>query len=115
MVYNITHDDYSFAERNDQDNWVVHLKTGKYTDTYLCYDRVQIVAPEEGWPDLDEDVDAVGTLRFSYGLIESPQPLEELKDDEEFNEYIGAVLQHIIEDSFATGKYSIGGKDGKDG
>ena len=109
----ITHDDYAFAERNDTEHWVVHLKSGKWKDTYYCYDRVQIVAPEDGW-DEDSDDDIDGTLRFNYGLIESPHDLEELAEDVDFNEHIGDILRHIIEDSFASGKYSIGAKeDGK--
>jgi len=109
-VYNVTHDDYSFAERVDQEHWVVHLTTGKYEGTYYCYDRVQIIPPAEGW---NEDDDTIGTLRFNYGLIESPLDLDELSNSEDFNEYIGAVLQHIIEDSFQSGKYKIGDEDGK--
>ena len=44
----ITTDDYAFAERVDQEHWVIHLKTGKWKDTYYCYDRVQLVPPEGG-------------------------------------------------------------------
>lgn len=105
----ITYDDYAFAERDDQEHWVVHLKTGKYKDTYYCYDRVQIIPPNEGW---EQEGDVDGTLSFRYGLIESTHDLNELAEDEEFNEYIGDVLRHIIEDSFQTGNYKIGDKDG---
>mgnify|MGYP001305591013 CR=1 FL=1 len=107
-MYNVTHDDYTFVERQDQTNWVVRLKTGKWKDTFYSYDRVQIHPPEDGWP---EEEDGVGVLKFTYGLIESPLDLEELSTDNEFNDYIGGVLRHILEDSFDSGKYSIGGKD----
>lgn len=105
----ITNEDYTFVERNDQENWVVRLKTGPYKDTFYCYDRVQLKVPEGADLDNDEDVD-VG-LSFRYGLIESPLKLEELAEDVEFNEYIGDVLRHIIEDSFDKGKYRIGEED----
>lgn len=112
-MYNITHDDYAFAERSDQEQWVIHLKRGQYEDTYYCYDRVQIVPPEGGWP--EDDSDHIGTLRFTYGIIESPLDMEVLREDEDFNNYIGAVLQHIIEDSFDKGDYKIGGDNGESG
>lgn len=110
---NITHKDYAFAERDNQEHWVIHLTTGKYKDTYYCYDRVQLQMPEDmDLEDLDDpDVDA--TLSFAYGLIESPHDLNELAEDEEFNEHIGDVLRHIIEDSFDKGDYKIGSKDGE--
>lgn len=107
---NITADDYAFAERDDQEHWVIHLKTGKWKDTYYCYDRVQLIAPEGGWP---EEGDGEGTLSFNYGLIESPFDLTELSEDVDFNDHIGYILRHIIEDSFDSGNYKIGSEDGK--
>ena len=105
---NITHDDYAFAERNDQENWVIHLKTGPYADTYYCYNRVQLKLPEDA--DLDDpDVDA--TLSFQYAILESPQDLDELSVNEDFNNHIGDVLGHILRDSFEKGDYKVGSKD----
>jgi len=106
MMYNITEDDYTFVERDDQDHWVVRLKTGPYADTFYTYGKVSIVPPEGGWS--DDDDDNIGTLQFTYGLIESSHDLEELSEDGEFNDYIAAVLQHLLEDSFAKGDYRIG-------
>lgn len=106
MMYNITEDDYTFVEREGQEHWVVRLKTGPYKDTFYTYGRVTIEPPEGGWT--EEDEDHMGTLRFTYGLIESEHDLEELSLDKDFNDYIAEVLRHLLEDSFAKGDYRIG-------
>jgi hypothetical protein len=108
----VTHDDYTFSDKGDHDQWVVRLKTGKYADTYYMYGRVQIKVPEGA--DLEED-DINATLSFQYNVIESPLGVDALMEDEDFNNYIGEVLSHIIEDSFDTGNYKIGNKDGESG
>jgi len=106
-MYNITEDDYTFVERDDQEHWVVRLKTGVYADTFYTYGKVSIEPPEGGWTE-DGDDDNVGTLRFTYSLLESDHDLNELQESPDFNNYIGAVLQHFLEDSFAKGDYRIG-------
>lgn len=111
-MYNVTEDDYTFVERNDQEHWVVRLKTGPYTDTFYTYGRVSIEPPEGGWT---EEGDNDGTLRFTYSIIESVIDEDELIASQDFNNYIGAVLQHLLEDSFAKGDYRIGDdKSGND-
>ena len=109
----ITKGDYTFVEGDNQEFWVIKLLAGKYADTMYHYGSVRIVPPEGGWTETEED--NIGTLSFKYSLMESPHDLDELNVSEDFNNYIGAVLQHIIEDSFQTGDYRIGGKDGESG
>ena len=106
MMYNITHNDYSFSERADQDQWVVHLKNGPYENTYYTYGKITIDPPEGGWTD-DSD-DNVGHLRFTYGIIDAVHDKSELKESPDFNNYVAAVLQHILEDSFEKGDYRVG-------
>lgn len=101
----ITIEDYELVERDGQDNWVVRLTTGKYEDTYYCYDSVKLIPPKEGW---DEADGAVAELSFRYGLIESPIDIDALADDDDFNNYIGDVLSHIIRESFENNNYRIG-------
>ena len=111
-MYNITEDDYTFVEQDGQEQWVIRLNTGVWKDTFYCYDHVKLIPPEGGW-ELLEDGEEEATLSFRYGLIESPYELEELSEDREFNDYISDILRHIIQDSFDSGKYRLGDKDGE--
>ena len=98
-MYNITHDDYTFAEDGQSDTWAVRLLTN-YPGVVYHYGRVQA--------HVDDD-EGNATLSFKYAVIDSAEyDQEELENDNNFNNYIGAVLQHIIEDAFETGKYSVG-------
>ena len=100
----ITENDYSFVDRETElgDHWVVKLTTGKYADTYYKYGAIKITeAPDE----------SEATLTFDYGIVESAIDEKKLVDSEEFNEYIGKVLTHIIESSLEAKDYKMGDKD----
>lgn len=107
--------DYSFAERDDVENWVVHIKSGKWKETYVTFGKVTIQPPEgETWESLEEKSDGVDlepVLSYNYGIIESPFDPEELIKDPEFNNHIGDLLSQIIQESFDKGDYKIGDKD----
>jgi hypothetical protein len=102
-MYNITHDDYTFAESDRSDDWAIRLK-GKYEGVLYQYGQVQAKLNE-----IEDNGDGQATLSFKYAVIDScDYDREMLEDSEEFNNYIGAVLQHIITDAFDTGKYKLG-------
>jgi hypothetical protein len=97
MMYNITHDDYTFVEKGDM--WAIKLK-GKFDGVIYHYGHVQATID-------DDEVHA--TLSFKYQIIDPADFNQtELESSEDFNNYIGAVLQHTITDAFETGKYSVG-------
>lgn len=99
MSYNITLDDYTFAEDGTSDAWAVRLKT-KYEGVVYHYGSVQARV---------DDDEGNATLSFKYAVLDpAGNDLEELEKSEDFNNYIGAVLQHIIEDAFDTGNYRLG-------
>jgi hypothetical protein len=103
MMYNITNEDYTFAENEGSEDWAIRLK-GKYDGVLYQYGKVQARINE-----IVDNGDGEATLSFKYAVIDSNgHDKEELEDSEEFNNYIGAVLQHIITDAFDTGKYKIG-------
>jgi hypothetical protein len=99
MLYNVTSDDYSFAEDGESDVWAIRLKT-KYAGVVYHYGQVQAK--------IDDD-EGNATLAFKYAIIDpADNELEELQSSKDFNNYIGAVLQHIIEDAFDSGNYRLG-------
>lgn len=102
MKYNITHDDYTFADNGLNELWAVKLLT-KYEGVVYCYGKVTAKVVDEG----SDEEDGFANLSFQYQIIDEGDH-EGLEQSEEFNNYIGDVLVHIIEDSFATGKYKIG-------
>lgn len=98
-MYNITHDDYTFSENELSEHWAVRLKT-QYKDVIYVYGQVQAK--------LDDD-EGAATLSFKYQVVDPGEhDKEDLENSEDFNNYIGAVLQHIITDAFDTGNYKLG-------
>lgn len=104
MKYNITHDDYTFVDNNFNELWAIRLLT-RYENVVYCYGKVTAKVVDEG----DGENDGLANMSFQYQILEpADYNEEELESDEEFNDYIGDVLVHIIEDSFKTGNYKIG-------
>jgi len=102
-VYNITFDDYTFSENEMSENWAVRLKT-KYKDVLYEYGKVSATVDE-----IVDNGDGQATLSYQYNIIDSAEYDEkELIESEEFNNYLGAVLEHIITDAFDSGKFKIG-------
>ncbi len=83
--------DYSFQESNEAEFYAIKLLTGKWKNVLYIYGTVSIKES----PELDQ-----ATLGFTYN-IQEPGSYEddELINDPEFKDYIGALLQHIITDS----------------
>jgi len=89
MSYNnITESDYTFVESNLSDFYGVKLKTGEWKDVVITYGKVTIKENKEA---------AIATLAFSYQINESGkfQP-DQLEADENFKNYLGDILSHII-------------------
>jgi hypothetical protein len=89
MSYNsITESDYTFVESNLSDFYGVKLKSGEWKDVVITYGKVTIKENKEA---------AIATLAFSYQINESGkfQP-DQLEADENFKNYLGDILSHII-------------------
>ena len=86
-MYNITHKDYTFVESETVDFYGVKLN-GEFDGVILVYGKVGIKE--------DTTLD-IATLSFTYTIKDpSDHDHDELCADEYFNNYIGAVLEHII-------------------
>mgnify|MGYP006198695109 CR=1 FL=1 len=92
----ITNADYQLVESNDIEFYGVKLLTGKWKDVLYIYGKVSIKES----PELD-----IATLAFTYDIQEAGQFEEsELIGDIDFRNYIGGILQNIMEESLDTGK-----------
>ena len=90
-MYNIDHKDYTFVENDNVDFYGVRLNDSKFNGVTLIYGKVGIKES----PELD-----IATLSFTYQITDPGEhDHDELCKDEYFNNYIGAVLQHIIEET----------------
>ena len=92
-MYNITEADYKFVESEEVEFYGVKLLSGKWRNVIYIYGKVSIKES----PELD-----IATLGFTYN-IQDPANFEEddLINDTKFKDYLGAILQHIMEDSLA--------------
>ena len=86
--------DYKFVESNEVEFYGIKLLTGKWKDVLYIYGKVKITEQ----PELD-----LATLGFTYN-IQDPAEFEadDLINDPEFKDYLGAVLQHIMENSLES-------------
>ena len=95
-MYNIKETDYTYVESEGVDFYGVKLLTGKWRNVLYIYGKVSIKES----PKLD-----LATLGFTYNIQESAEyEADDLINDPEFKDYLGAVLQHIIEDSLSEGE-----------
>lgn len=111
MMYNeITLDDYTFADNGFNEMWAVKLLT-KFQGVVYCYGKV--TAKVDG---IDEETgEGLASLKFQYQILDAgDHDKEELESDPEFNNYIGDVLNHILQDAFENDKYRIGDGDDSD-
>ena len=89
--------DYKFIESNEEDWYAIELTTGKWKGVKYIYGKVGVKeSPELG----------TATLSFSWNPISTAGFEEDdLLNDIKFKNYIGGVLQHIIEDSLDNGAH----------
>ena len=96
----VTQNDYKFIESNEEDWYGIELTTGKWKGIQYIYGKVSVKES----PELDN-----ATLHFSYNLINSNGFEEDdLLNDINFKNYLGGILQNIIEDSLDNGDFKIG-------
>tara|TARA_B100001094_G_C17397999_1_gene424343 strand:- start:78 stop:419 length:342 start_codon:yes stop_codon:yes gene_type:complete len=99
-MYNITDKDFVFLENDKVDFYSVELKTGEWQGVSYIYGQVSIKeSPELG----------TATLSFTYTIIDSGKfENDDLINNPEFKNYLGAVLQYVISDSLENKKAKIG-------
>ena len=102
----VTSDSYTFVEKRDDSDWYVKIKEGDYKDIIYKYGKINIT---------EEQLEDTAKLHFQFNIEKIPENLgmtaEELNEDVEFLNVLGAILTHIIEDSFDSGQYKIGNDD----
>jgi hypothetical protein len=87
----ITNNDYQLVESPNVEFYGVKLLTGKWRGVVYIYGKVSIRES----PELD-----IATLAFTYDIQEAEQFEEaELIGDINFRNYIGGILQNIMEES----------------
>ena len=92
----ISKNDYQLVESNNIEFYGVKLLTGKWKDVVYIYGKVSIKES----PELD-----IATLAFTYDIQDAGQFEEdELIGDINFRNYIGGILQNIMEESLEEGE-----------
>jgi len=92
----ITSNDYQLVESNNIEFYGVRLLTGRWKDVVYIYGKVSIKES----PELD-----IATLAFTYDIQDAGQFEEdELIGDINFRNYIGGILQNIMEESLEEGE-----------
>ena len=92
----ITSADYQLVESANIEFYGVKLLTGKWKGVVYIYGQVKIKES----PELD-----IATLAFTYDIQEAEQFEEsELIGDINFRNYIGGILQNIMEESLEKGE-----------
>lgn len=88
----ITADEYSFVENQNTDFYGVRFKNDSpYSGVIVVYGTVSIKES----PELD-----IATLNFTYNLQDPGEfDPEDLNKSEDFKNYLGDVLTHIVSDS----------------
>jgi|LWDU01.1.fsa_nt_gi hypothetical protein len=92
MSTKVTNNDYTFVDGDNQDQWVIRLKTGDWKDTFFHYGSVRIKEAEGDNPP---------EIKFNYKIIESDQSIPELQKNESFLNHLGSILQHILEENLS--------------
>lgn len=103
-MYNITNKDFTLVENDGSGEFAefygVKITTGKYKNIIVIYGKVSIHEDEEK----DE-----ARLSFTYAIQDpADYDIEFLEQDEDFNNYLGAVLHFFIEDSISNQEAKIG-------
>ena len=98
--YNISDKDFVFLENENVDFYSLELKTGKWEGVSYIYGKVSVKeTPELG----------TATLSFTYNIVDSGKfENDDLINDPEFKNYLGAVLEYVISDSLENKKAEIG-------
>ena len=100
----ITDTDYVFVEKPASELYSVKLKSGQWSGVIVTYGKVSLK--------VNEDKESA-TLSFQFKVDEAPPPhiVEILEESNDFNNHLGDILSHIIQNAFNTGNYKVGSND----
>jgi len=91
MSYNITEEDYVFVDNPSSPISGVKIATGKWKDVIVVYGAVSVK---------EDEALGMATLSFNFNIQDPAEhDFDELNEDEEFKNYLGAMLQFIITDT----------------
>jgi len=106
----ITDKSYSFIESADLEGspvatYSVKINDKKYKDVTVTYGKISLTV---------QDDKETAKLSFKY-QIDNPTDFDrqKLESDQNFNNYIGDILSHIIQSAFDSGNYTLGEKPEK--
>jgi len=106
----ITDKSYSFIESADLEGspvatYSVKINDKKYKDVTVTYGKISLTV---------QDDKETAKLSFKY-QIDNPDDFDrqKLESDQNFNNYIGDILSHIIQSAFDSGNYTLGEKPEK--
>lgn len=104
MNRKITENDYAFVEKPTSDFYSVKLKSGPWSGVIITYGKISLKV---------NDDKETATLSFQFKVDEAPDAhdIEELEMSADFNNHLGDILSHIIQNAFDTGKYKLGSND----
>jgi uncharacterized protein (DUF927 family) len=104
-MYNITDKDYTLVEQETgelSDFYGIRLKTGKWKNVVFVFGKVSIK---------EDTVEDTATISFTYNIQDPNEyDVEALEKDEEFNDYLGSILQYIVTQSLEKEEAQIGHK-----
>ena len=96
----MTSDDYTFMENPMSENWAVRIKTGAWADVVYTYGKIGIV---------ESSSKEEATLQFNYKILEAGDFEENvLQYDTDFNNHVGDILSHILQESLEHNEFRIG-------
>jgi hypothetical protein len=100
----ITDTDYAFVEKPSSELYSVKLKSGPWSGVIVTYGKVSLK--------VNEDKESA-TLSFQFKVDEAPDvhDIDELEMSADFNNHLGDILSHIIQNAFDTGNYKVGSND----
>lgn len=96
----ISDQDYTFMENPMSENWVIRILRGTYAEVMYTYGKIGLVESPSG---------DSATLKFNYKILDAGDLDENvLKYDVDFNNHLGDILSHILDESLRTDKFRIG-------
>lgn len=104
----MTSDHYAFVENaHTTDEWHIKIKQGEYAGIIFKYGKIEIKEPEFGQED--------AILKFDFKVVKLPEGFdmteEDLNGDEDFMNFLGKILVHIIEDAIERNTFKLGNND----
>jgi hypothetical protein len=99
MRTNLSQYDYQRVEQRADNHDSFKLVTGEWSGTVITFGEVAVQHKLDGSPP---------KLNFQYQIEETPLDPKELEANVDFNEYIGDILVHVIEEALEENNFAIG-------